>query len=149
MFMYLLAVLIKREYYFNMIQEFLKGMVHAKSIDVFQQSYFDAIKAVGHHTKSLEALEKFHKEKDGYAQYILDMIPGTRGKHGSSASESNHSSVLVYLNDGDKYINTHCEQPITLVKDLFKRQQPSISNGIWTCNKTKIRTPPPTTDKGR
>ena len=55
------------------------------------------------------------------------MIPGTRGEHGSSASESNHSSVLVYFNDGDKHMNTYCEQPITIVKDLFKRQQRSIN----------------------
>ena len=42
-----------------------------------------------------------------------------RGCYGSSISESNHSSVLVHLNEGDKYGNSYCEKPHTLVKDLF------------------------------
>ena len=47
---------------------------------------------------------------------------GTRGKHGSSVSDSNHSSVLVHLNDCIENGNQYCENPQTLVKDLFFRQ---------------------------
>ena len=36
---------------------------------------------------------------------------GTKGCHGSSISESNHSSVLVHLNEGDKFGNSYCEKP--------------------------------------
>ena len=38
-------------------------------------------------------------------------------------SEQNHSSTLCFLNDGHTKNNKYCEQPITLVKDLFARQQ--------------------------
>ena len=51
---------------------------------------------------------------------------GTRGKHGSSISERNHSSILVYLNDGVESGNLYCEKPQTLVKDLFQRQDKHV-----------------------
>ena len=72
-------------------------------------------------------LEKLFKicaqEKETYAQFRLDKIKGTRGLHGSSMSEKNHSSTLCFLNDGHTKNNKYCEQSITLVKDLFTHQQ--------------------------
>ena len=49
-------------------------------------------------------------------------IKGTRGKYGSSWSESNHSSVLVNLNDREKSEKMNFEEPMTLVKDSFVRK---------------------------
>ena len=50
-------------------------------------------------------------------------MAGSRGLHGSSVSEQNHSSTLCHLNDGHSKDNQYCEEPITYVKDLFGRQQ--------------------------
>ena len=66
-----------------------------------------------------EQLRKFYNERSMYASHKLSKKRGTRGCHGSSISESNHSSVLVHLNEGDRYGNSYCEKPHTLVKDLF------------------------------
>jgi len=68
-------------------------------------------------------LEVCAEEKETYAQSCLDKTKGARGLHGSSMSEQNHSSTLCHLNDGHTKNNKYCEQPITLVKDLFARQQ--------------------------
>ncbi len=35
-------------------------------------------------------------------------------------SEQNHSSTLCTLNDGHTKNNTHCEEPMTLFKDLME-----------------------------
>ena len=51
---------------------------------------------------------------------------GTRGKHGSSIPETNHSSILVHLNDRSKQGNHYYFKPHTLVKDLFLRQEKHI-----------------------
>ncbi len=58
-----------------------------------------------------------------FASYCLADIPGNRGLHGNACSEQNHSSVLCYLNDGNKQGNNYCEHPILLIKDLLQRQQ--------------------------
>ena len=69
-----------------------------------------------------EVLETFAASRHEYAQYCIDSMPGSRGRHGSVNSESNHSSVLCYMNDGHKKTNEYCEDVITLVKDLLGRQ---------------------------
>ena len=71
-------------------------------------------------------MKKFKQEKDHYASYTISMKRGSRGKHGSSIAESNHSSVLSFLNEGLKGQNYYCEDPHTLVKDLFNRQKRHI-----------------------
>ncbi|KAL7520148.1 hypothetical protein ACHAWF_000265, partial [Thalassiosira exigua] len=50
------------------------------------------------------------------------MIPGNRGLRGSAMSEQNHSSVLVHLNDGDKDNKLSSHHPISIIRDLLKRQ---------------------------
>lgn len=58
-----------------------------------------------------------------FAQYCLNKMKGLRRIHSYDPSEMNHSSVLVFLNDGDKHANNYIKEPHTLVKDLFKRQK--------------------------
>ena len=57
------------------------------------------------------SLREFESMKDTYATSILCKKRGTRGKHGSSISKSNYSSILVHLNDGVKKGNLDCEKP--------------------------------------
>ena len=64
-------------------------------------------------------LETFAEPKFKYAQFCINMMHESRGLHGSSMSEQNHSNTLCHLNYGHTKINKYCEQPITLVKDLF------------------------------
>ncbi len=42
--------------------------------------------------------------------------------------EQNHSSVLQYLNNGYKGKNMYYQHPITLIKDLLRRQKYHIKN---------------------
>ena len=67
--------------------------------------------------------EQFTNNKMQYAEYCISQVPGNRGRKGSAISESNHSSVLIYLNDGVKGTNTYQEHPMILVCDLLARQQ--------------------------
>ena len=78
------------------------------------------------HAKDETAVREFESDKNPYASYILRTKKGTRGKHGSSISEINHSSILVHLNEGMKHGNHYSEKPHTLVKDLFVRQEKHI-----------------------
>lgn len=118
---------------YHVIQGDLRAMCKANSEANFMSAYDEAkVKlqglATGRNLAAEEALEEFKDDRDHYASYILDTKKGTRGKHGSSISESNHSSVLVHLNDGDRSKNSYCEKPYTLVKDLLQRQQHQMNN---------------------
>ena len=61
-----------------------------------------------------------------YAEYCIAQVPGNRGQKGSVISESNHSSVLSYLNDGVRGTKTYQEHPMLLVRDLLARQQKHV-----------------------
>ena len=58
--------------------------------------------------------------------YILCKKNGTRGKHGSSISNMNNSSILIHLNDGFKNGDHYSKKTHTLVKDLFLQQEKHI-----------------------
>ena len=113
----------------------LKGdlvqMIRADSEDHFDKAYSNAQLTLLQQPSrdgDLEAkLHKFASENAEYSQYQIDKMPGSRGLHGSSVSEQNHSSTLCHLNDGRSKDNEYCEAPITYVKDLFGRQQKLIS----------------------
>ena len=47
-------------------------------------------------------IEDFASKRNEYSQYCIDMIPRLRGRYGSSNAESNYSSVISYMNDGNK-----------------------------------------------
>jgi len=55
-----------------------------------------------------QKLDEFASQRESYAHYCLNNIPGNRGIQGSSASESNHSSVLSHLNRGNRFGNQYC-----------------------------------------
>lgn len=55
-----------------------------------------------------QKLDEFASQRESYARYCLNNIPGNRGIQGSSASESNHSSVLSHLNRGNRFGNQYC-----------------------------------------
>ena len=71
--------------------------------------------------------ESFASNKTHYAEYCIAQLPGNRGRKGSATSESNHSSVLSYLNDGVKGTNRYEEHPMLLIRDLLSRQQKHVS----------------------
>ena len=101
---------------FNCIKSYLQSMCYCKTEAQFEQAYDKALQILQSKPNRNEHLEeqlrKFHNEKDMYASYILSKKRGTKGCHGSSISEANHSSVLVHLNDGDKHGNSYCEKHI-------------------------------------
>lgn len=56
--------------------------------------------------KPKEELRKFRNKKAFRAHHILCKQKGTKGKHGSSLAESNHSSVLAFLNTFSESVET-------------------------------------------
>ena len=110
---------------FNLIHSNIKQMIFSKTKEGFDKHYYDqATKLLQNREKRQMKheiyLREFETLKETDATYILYFKKkGTRGKHDSSISESNHSSILVHLNDGVKNSNLYCEIPQTLVKDLF------------------------------
>ena len=117
---------------FNNLKTYLQHMVYSRTQALFEEAYNKAMSVLqqkeSRNENVEENLRKFYNERSTYATYILSKKRGTRGCHGSSISESNHSSVLVHLNDGDKFGNTYCEKPHTLVKDLFFHEKKHINN---------------------
>jgi hypothetical protein len=115
--------------------ELLKGhlvkMVQANS----EQEYNDILQAATDLLQSqlqrdgqLESvLEEFASLRETYASYCHAQVPGNRGYHGNTISESNHSSVLVYLNDGNKNGNIFCGNLLILIREPLKRQQTHVA----------------------
>ena len=71
-------------------------------------------------------LTDFVENRTSYATYCLCSTPGNRFCHGPVAAETNHSSVLCYLNGGHVTTNTYYESPLVLCKDLMKRQSQHV-----------------------
>ena len=55
---------------------------------------------------------------------------GSIGRVGSSSSESNHLSVLRFLNDGVQGENKYCADRHILIQDLIARLDEHIKNMI-------------------
>ena len=86
-------------------------------------------------------LATFASRRKTYSTYCIAQLPGNLGRHGSSISESNHASTLVYLNDGNKKGNNFCEHPIVLIRELLMRQKNHVSKAnmiLWQdCQKMR------------
>ena len=117
--------------------EKLKGhlvrMIESNSKEDFD-SFFTAawglLKSMEQRDGQLETtLLKFGDMRKNYASYCIASIPGNRGFLGNANSEQNHSSALVFLNDGDRGKNKYCQHLVTLIKDLLRREQ-------WRRNKS-------------
>ena len=108
--------------------ELLKGhlteMIQAESEERFNQvikaarELLQAQKVRNGETE--KAFETFVSQRESYAQYCLNATPGNRGLHGSSMSEQGHSSVLSFLNDGNKH-SSYFAKPEDMISKLLKR----------------------------
>ena len=116
---------------YDAISGYLLQMMDANTEEIFNNAYFQAKTQLRDRTnrneRHEEALDQFANNWQTYASFELKKKRGTRGKHGSSCCEANHSSVLCFLNDGQRSKNMYCEQPHTLLKDLLARQQMHIN----------------------
>jgi len=117
---------------FGVIKPYLQSMCYSKTESQFEEAFTKAMNVLQQkpdRDENLdEQLRKFYNERSMYASHLLSKKEEHVDVNGSSISESNHSSVLVHLNDGDKYGNKYCEKPHTLVKDLFFRQKKHINH---------------------
>ena len=121
------SVLPKRfgETHFDSVKSLLRNMCNAKSEDEHTTAFESAITMLQnnvHSSKPLDEMCKFRNDKECHAHCITSSKRGTKGRHGSSLDESNHSSALVFLNDGERLANHYSQKPVMLVKDLFRRQ---------------------------
>ena len=109
---------------FNILKNCLRNMAHANDDLQFDLGYGDALAILSGRRRNQRwesELSKFYFERDVYAKHKIQQIRGTRGRRGSSCSEIVHC-VLINLNDGQRSVQKYCENPITLIKDLFARQ---------------------------
>ena len=66
-------------------------------------------------------LESLYDSRKTYARYSVCGIKSSRGRVGSTSSESNHSSLVIHLN-GERGVSKYKEKPLTLIKDALERQ---------------------------
>ena len=115
---------------YELIKTHLVRMVQAQSKQRFDQLLMLAkrILMTQHQVdgQAVADLAQFSSLRGVFANYCLSELPGNRGRLGSVASESNHSSVLNHLNDGNSKINSYMESPLVVIRDLMKRQQKHI-----------------------
>ena len=109
----------------------LDGMVNANSEIEFEE-YLNSARAVllsqdKPDQDLMKTLEDFASSRQTYASYCLAELPGSLGRHGNAISESNHSSVISYMNNGQKGGNGYCENLIVLIRDLLKRQKNHVN----------------------
>ena len=117
---------------YTKLNVYLDKMVQALSEDEFDGAYKAAEAVIrGQSTvdgppsnvdgRLLETLNTFASKRKTYASYCFAQVPGNLERHGNAISESNHSSVITNLNNGDKKGN-YTEDPIVQLRDLLKRQ---------------------------
>jgi len=94
---------------YELLKSHLVRMIQAKSEGDFDEIYVAGKNLLENQSKVngqlLSIFEKFASSRANYAEFCIAEIPGNRGRKGSPISESNHSSVLSYLNDGVKGTN--------------------------------------------
>ena len=114
-----------------MIEIQLRNMANALSENVCKKEFEDAIQILRTRCRtsdlSIHKLKDFYNERLCFARYSIQRIPSSsRGRRGSTCAESNHSSVVIHLNDGKRSVSTYTEHPTTLFRDLLRRQSEHI-----------------------
>ncbi len=121
---------------YELLKSHLTLMVHASSksdyerILILVKNLLEAWRSKNYQDK--EDLGHFQSLRSNYSEYMLKEIIGNRGLHRSAVSDQNHSSILIYLNEGLNGKNMYYQHPITLITDLLCRQKAQINktNGI-------------------
>ena len=101
-------------------------MANANSENECKKEYDDAVKILrtrcsnGH--VSINVLKELYEERNSFSQFSIRNIPCSRGRRGSTCSESNHSSIIIHLNGGQRSVSEYTEHPATMFRDLLIRQ---------------------------
>ena len=66
-------------------------------------------------------------------------VKGSKVRHGSSLAEENHSSILVFLNNGERQLSVCKENPHALAKDWFQRQADRVNKFNQELHNERIR----------
>ena len=89
------------QYAFSLIEHELRNMAHSGSEKDCLHHYLKAAEIIRRRCKNNDAkindLRYVYEQRLNYAFYSIKRIPSTRGRIGSSCSESNHSSILINL----------------------------------------------------
>ena len=89
-------------------------MAHSKSEESFHRAYIKAENILRQRCKNshskINDLREIYDQRLNFASYSIRGIKSSRGRIGSSSSESNHSSILVNLNNGNRAMNQYTEE---------------------------------------
>ena len=116
---------------FLLIEMQLRKMANANTEDDCKKAFDDAVRILrtrssnGH--VSINILKDLYKERKSFSQYSIRNIPSSRGRRGSTCSESNHSSIIIHLNGGQRSVSEYTEHPATMFRDLLIRQSHHIN----------------------
>ena len=109
-----------------LIENQLRKMAHAVTEDECKKQFDDAARVLrtrstdGH--LAINVLKELYEERESFSQYSIMNIPCIRGRRGSTCSESNHSSIVIHLNGGQRSVSEYTEHPATMFRDLLIRQ---------------------------
>ena len=85
---------------YHAMKHYVRDMVYADTVEVFNSSFTEAKKILKELTprqgEAETELDIFATQKENYSTHELRMVPGNRMRHGSSLSEINHASVLIF-----------------------------------------------------
>ena len=116
-------------YAFGLIENELRSMAHSQSERECLDHYLKGAEIIKRRCKNndvkLNDLRNVYDQRLNFAFFSIKKIRSTRGRIGSSCSESNHSSILINLNHGVRALNNYTEHPTTLFRDLLRLMLPS------------------------
>jgi hypothetical protein len=94
----------------------LTEMLNSNSEEEFNGALKSIETAYAGNSDILNKVHRIAEEKDHYAKYIVENVPGTAGKRSNNPSEITNSSVIAHLG-GALYEHPHVE-----IKNLLVRQ---------------------------
>ena len=99
-------------------------LVYVKSEQKLMSEFYSSMAILKRRTIRIDTpkveLCKFRNEKDSHAQHAK-FKKGSKGRHSSNISESNHSGDILLLNDDEKLLNIYF---------LFYPSKPNICSSV-------------------
>jgi hypothetical protein len=106
---------------YDLVIQNLMRMINASTKEGYEHEWQTIKNILASHQQALSYLKGFYEKPQHIAAYMLDKVPLSLGKRGSSHAEQNHSSHVAYLGSGGaREIEEHIE-------GLLRRQSERIS----------------------
>jgi hypothetical protein len=112
-------------YFKQVLQGPMGRMCNALSAEAFETAYHEVQQLLANDPRKAEYVAGYANERQRFAAYCLQTIPGTLGRRGSTASEQTHSSIDAHLGD-------FVLAPEAQIEALIQRQRDVLSAKLKT-----------------